>query len=42
MSANSNNESDRNNHEGQVVAVDQSSALQVETHGTNLATGGLQ
>ena len=26
----------------QVVAVDQSSALQVETHGTNLATGGLQ
>ena len=42
MSANSNNESDRNNHEGQVVAVDESSALQVETLGTNLATGGLQ
>ena len=42
MSANSNNESDRNNNESQVVAVDQSSALQVETHGTNLATGGLQ
>ncbi len=42
MSANSNNESDRNNNEGQVVAVDESSALQVETLGTNLATGGLQ
>ena len=26
----------------QVVAVDQSSSLQVETLGTNLATGGLQ
>ena len=42
MSANSNYESDRNNNEGQVVAVDQSSALQVETHGTSQATGGLQ
>ena len=25
-----------------MVAVDQSSSLQVETHGTSLATGGLQ
>jgi hypothetical protein len=42
MSANSNNESDTNNNEDQVVAVGQSSALQVETHGTSQATGGLQ
>ena len=31
-----------NNNKGQVVAVDQSSALQVETHWTNHATGELQ
>jgi hypothetical protein len=42
MSANSNNKNDVSNNEGQVVAVDQSSALQVETLGTNLAIGGLQ
>jgi len=42
MSANSNNKSDVNNNEGQVVAVDQSSALQVETLGASLAIGGLQ
>ena len=39
MSANSNNKSDVSNNEGQLVAVDQSSALQVETLG---AIGGLQ
>ena len=39
MSANSNNQSDMNNNEGQVVAMDQSSALQI---GTSLAIGGLQ
>ena len=39
MSANSNNESDMNNNEGEVVAVDQSSALQVETQGAGLAIG---
>jgi len=42
MSANNNNESDMNNNEGQVVAVDQSSALQVETQGAGLAIGSLQ
>jgi hypothetical protein len=42
MSANNSNESDMNNNEGQVVAVDQSSALQVETHGASLAIGILQ
>jgi len=42
MSANSNKESDMNNNEGQVVAVDQSSALQVETQGAGLAIGSLQ
>ena len=42
MSANSNNESDMNNNEGQVVAVDQSSALQVETQVADLAIGSLQ
>ena len=31
-----------NNNEGQVVAVDQSSALQVDTHGASLAIGSLQ
>jgi hypothetical protein len=42
MSANSNNADDVVKNEGQVVAVDQSSALQVETLGTGLAIGGLQ
>jgi hypothetical protein len=42
MSANSNNADDVVNNEGQVVAVDQSSALQVETLGTGLAIEGLQ
>ena len=42
MSANSNNESDTNNNEGQVGAVGQSSALQVETQGADLADGSLQ
>ena len=41
MSANSNNQNDMNNSEGQVVAVDQPSDLQVETLGTNHATGEL-
>jgi len=31
-----------NNNGGRVLAVDQSSALQVETLGTSLAIGGLQ
>jgi hypothetical protein len=42
MSANSNNESDTNNNEGQVVVVGQSSALQVEAQGADLAIGSLQ
>jgi hypothetical protein len=42
VSANSNNESDRNNNEGQVVVVGQSSALQVEAQGADLAIGSLQ
>ena len=42
MSANCNNQNDMNNSEGQVVAVDQPSDLQVETLGTNHATGELQ
>ena len=41
MSANNNNQSDMNNNEGQVVAVDQSSALQVETLRTSLAKSRL-
>ena len=42
MSANSNNEEATNNNGGQVVAVGQSSALQVEAQGTDLAIGSLQ
>jgi hypothetical protein len=42
MSANNNNESDTHNNEGQVVAVGQSSALQVEVQGADLAIGSLQ
>jgi len=42
MSAKSNNKSDVKNNEGQMVAVDQSSALQVETVGASLAIKGLQ
>ena len=42
MSANSKNKSDGINHEGRLVLVDQSSDLQVETLGTNQASGGLQ
>ena len=42
MSANSNNKSDGSNIDGQVIALDHSSALKVETLGTNLAIGGLQ
>ena len=42
MSANSNNQNNKNIDEGQRVAVEQSSALQVETLGTIRSTGGLQ
>ena len=42
MSANSNYEEATNNNEGQVVAVGQSSALQVEAQGADLAIGSLQ
>ena len=42
MSANSNNKSDVSYNEGRLVMVEQSSALQVEMLGTNLAIGGLQ
>ena len=42
MSANSNNEEATNNNGGQVVEVGQSSALQVEAQGTDLAIGSLQ
>ena len=42
MSANSNNKSDVSYNEGRSVMVEQSSALQVEMLGTNLAIGGLQ
>ena len=42
MSANSNNKSDGINSEGRLVLGVQSSVLQVETLGTNQASGGLQ
>ena len=42
MSANSNNKSDGIDSEGRLVLEDQSSVLQVETLGTNHASGGLQ
>jgi len=42
MSANSDSQIDMNNNGGRVLAVDQSSALQVETLGTSLAIGGLK
>jgi hypothetical protein len=42
MSANSNDDNIAINNERKAVAVDQSSELQVETLGTNLANGGLQ
>jgi len=42
MSSNSNNQNIENKDEGQVMAVEQSRALQVETQGTILSTGGLQ